>query len=143
MVRKDLIECEGCGKLTRPEKLSFDNEGRALCAGCNEAAITDKASWLKRKPKQPRRCRICGHVVRPTSAGGGYYQCECGYTFSLDGTAGVSVWGVAGALSSWLSGLALSADAYVPALLAAGFALIMVVKIVREFVTRVRNPPVR
>ncbi len=156
MVRKDLIQCEGCGKLTAPEKLSFDGDGRALCVGCYESQLTKKASWLAKKTPPRRRCELCGKVATAkvaydvgedgtpnTFTKSWDYTCPCGFRFSVLAPPALFGLGVLGSVAGFLAGLALRGDELFPALIAGAFVVFVVVLLLRELAIRRKNPTVR
>lgn len=122
MKRTDLRACQGCGKLTPPENLTFSDGGAELCRGCYGTLAAKQATRRARRADEYRRCPACSGVMAPhyderddddegiPLAITRKYDCQCGYgtrLFTLPALVGLGIVGTSAALSSgraWFEG---------------------------------------
>jgi hypothetical protein len=84
--------CQGCGKLTPPETLTFSDGGAELCRGCYGTLQSKQATRQARGADEYRKCPACANVMSPTHdersdpqeqvleiSLSRRYDCVCGY----------------------------------------------------------------
>ena len=154
MRRDDLRKCEGCGKLTAPEKLTFTPAGQELCMGCHGSFSAQTATKKARGAEEHRKCHGCGKVVSPDFSYSEaenappiaimrHYSCSCGKSFTMATLPLVIFFGVISGVIALNTGRAWHAGELhdqwpLSILLAIALAFLS-----RDAWLRVRNPRVR
>lgn len=150
MVDPNAARCAGCAKQLALAQLTYDDNGRLLCAQCHAVQMSDLTGKVALSADEYRACEVCGKKLTPEllkDDSDGFhtrrrYACQCGHGFWILTWPSIlmaAVFGVGGAAGA---GYAFHdqdlEDMIVPAILMAIACLLLL----RDATIRQRNPRV-
>lgn len=150
MLDPNAARCAGCAKLMALAQLTYDDDGRLLCAKCHAVKMSDLTGKVVLSADEYRACEVCAQKLVPQLVRDGSsnfdtrrrYACHCGHAFwtlTWPALLMATVFGAMGALGAGHAFHDQDLDEMiVPAILMAIACLFLV----RDATIRHRNPRV-
>ena len=150
MLAPNAARCAGCAKQMALAQLTYDDNGRLLCAKCHAVQMSDLTGKVALSADEYRACEVCGKKLVPELVRDGSsnfdtrrrYGCECGHAFWIMTWPAILMAAVFGALGALGAGHSLYDqdldEMIVPAILMAIACLLLL----RDATIRQRNPRV-